>query len=410
MELSLPLPRRLKVGGSPPRQAQRRGAGSRAAGTGASGAASRARGWALAWRPTNRLALRAVLCALLAVPLLGGGWLWLRDSSLVSVRHVHIAGVQGVDAIQIRTALDAAAARMTTLDFNAAALRTAVAEYPVVAGLRVRTSFPHTVSIAVSERPPVAALLGAGQRTAVAADGTVLGPALLSGSLPTISASSDPIAGARVREAAALGAVTVLAAAPAELERFVVRAYNGPQGLTVALRTGLLVYFGNATRPHAKWLSLARVLVSPSASGASYVDVRLPERPAAGFSSTSTSSSSSPSGSSTSTSTAAQGSASSETAATLAASLEAAVGGGSTASTTPAPTNPVEAAASSGGEAPSASPTGTGVAAHAGETPTSASGSATGGEASTSALGSASTPEASSAATGGAASAPATGG
>ena len=49
------------------------------------------------------------------------------------------------------------------------------------------------------------------------------------------------------------------------------------------MRNGLLVYFGDAARPHAKWLSLARVLADPSSAGASYVDVRVPERPAAGF-------------------------------------------------------------------------------------------------------------------------------
>ncbi len=49
------------------------------------------------------------------------------------------------------------------------------------------------------------------------------------------------------------------------------------------MRSGLLAYFGDASRPHAKWLSLARVLADSSCAGASYVDVRLPERPAAGF-------------------------------------------------------------------------------------------------------------------------------
>ena len=54
-------------------------------------------------------------------------------------------------------------------------------------------------------------------------------------------------------------------------------------GLTLVLRRNLLVYFGDDSRPHAKWLSLARVLADPSSAGASYIDVRLPERPAAGF-------------------------------------------------------------------------------------------------------------------------------
>jgi cell division protein FtsQ len=305
---------------------------------------------------------------LLSVPLLGGGWLWLRDSSLVSVRHVHITGVEGIDGVQIRTALDDAAARMTTLDFKAAYLRSAVAAYPLVGSLRIHTSFPHTVSIAVTERPPVAALLSDGQRTAVAADGTVLGPGLLSSSLPTIGTSVEPVPGARVHESSALAAVTVLAAAPGQLERFVVRVYSGPEGLTVAMRNGLLVYFGNDVRPHAKWMSLARVLVSPSAAGASYVDVRLPERPAAGFSS--------PSSSATSTSTSTQTGASDETAATLAASLEAAIGGSSAASATPSVTNPSETSPSGDAEASTSSGTEVGSTSSGSE----ASGSATASE------------------------------
>lgn len=274
-------------------------------------------GFALDWLRGNRLALRATIAALVAVFLLGGGWLWLRDSSLVSVRHVHITGVHGAGALEIRQALDNAAARMTTMDFDVGALRSAVSSFAIVGALHVSTSFPHTVSITVAERPPVAALLSAGQRTAVAADGTVLGPALLSSSLPTVNGSVEPPAGARMREPAALAAVTVLGAAPAKLAPFAVRAFDGSEGLTLAMRNGLLVYFGNSLRPHAKWLSLARVLVSPSAAGAVYVDVRLPERPAAGFSSTS----------STPASTPVQTGVSEPTAAALAARLSKAAGG-----------------------------------------------------------------------------------
>jgi cell division protein FtsQ len=308
---------------------------------------------------------------LLAVPVLGGGWLWLRGSSLVSVRHVHITGVEGIDGVQIRTALDDTAARMTTLDFNAAALRSAVAQYPVVAALHVRTSFPHTVSITVAERPPIAAVLSDGQRTAVAADGTVLGSGLLSSSLPTISASVEPLPGGHLHEYSVLAAVTVLAAAPAQLARFVVRAYTGPEGLTLAMRSGLLVYFGNATRPHAKWLSLARVLASPGSAGATYVDVRLPERPAAGFSSPASSSMSS------STSTQADASNSNETAATLATNLEAAIGMSSAAPATSSEPNPAEASASSGTEASSSSGAETDSAAPGSEASSSAGASET---------------------------------
>lgn len=322
MELSLPFPRRSETPGISDRPAPRR----RSTRRGRGAIASTRESQALAWLSGNRLALRTAVTVLVAVPLLGGGWLWLRDSSLVSVRHVHITGVHGTDAIEIRTALDDAATRMTTMDFNPAALRSAVSSFAIVGALHVSTSFPHTVSISVIERPPVAALQSAGQRTAVAADGTVLGPAWLSSALPLVTGSVEPPAGARLREAAALEAVAVLGAAPATFAPFVVRVYTGPEGLTLAMRNGLLVYFGNATRPHAKWLSLARVLASPSAAGALYVDVRLPERPAAGFSS--------PSSSSSSVSTPVQTSATDPTAAALAARLTKAAGGGSAVSTT----------------------------------------------------------------------------
>lgn len=360
MELSLPFPRRLlapRYGGS--HGEARRGARRRVRRRGVPKGYA---GQALSWLSSNRLALRATVAVLVVLPLLGGGWLWLRGSSLAAVEHVHISGVQGPEAIEIRAALDGAARRMTTLDFSPSALRAAVASYPVVGALQVRTSFPHSVSISVSERQPVAALLSSGQRTAVAADGTVLGPALSSGSLPSVSGSAEPAPGARLGEPGALAAVTVLGAAPAALTRFVTRVYEGSEGLTVAMRSGLLVYFGNDTRPHAKWLSLARVLVSPSSAGAVYIDVRLPERPAAGFSTTSASSVSS-------TQTPAQTGTADPTTAALAASLESAVGGGASTPSTSSTTATNESSAKESESASSAA----GSAAATGEVGSSSS-------------------------------------
>lgn len=344
MELSLPFPRRASR-----RRARRR----MISGTDVGDVLDRLRHHRLAWR--------IAVCALVSIPLLAGGWLWLRDSSLVAVRHVHITGVHGAQAIEIREALDGAATKMTTMDFNAGALRSAVSSYAIVAGVRATTHLPHTVSISVSERPPVAALLSAGQRTAVAADGTVLGPALLSKALPVVSGGVEPPVGARLPEAAALSAVEILGAAPPLLARFVVRVFEGREGLTVAMRNGLLVYFGNSSRPHAKWLSLARVLTSPSAAGALYVDVRLPERPAAGFSTTASSS----------TSTPVEAGSSEPTTAALAASLAQAAGSGLATSTS-----------SSGESEASSTSTGSGASessSSASETQTSPAGEASSG-------------------------------
>jgi cell division septal protein FtsQ len=207
----------------------------------------------------------------------------LRHSSLVSVRNVRVSGVHGPDARAIEAALSGAAHHMSTLDVKLGALRAAVASFAVVREVRATASFPHGLSIHVTEQPPVAALVAGASKTAVAADGAVLGPALLSSALPTLAAGSAPAAGARVGDPALLAALSVLGAAPGPFVKVVARVYTDSNGLTVAMRNGLLAYFGDATRPHAKWLSLARVLADTSSAGASYVDVRVAAHPAAGF-------------------------------------------------------------------------------------------------------------------------------
>jgi cell division protein FtsQ len=264
--------------------------------------AARAPSWSfdLLWRPFVALAglarasfraisrhrrLRIALLALLiALPLLSGGWLLLRKSSFVTVEHVRVSGVHGADAPAIEAALAGAARHMSTLDLHPGALRAAVASFPVVRSIRAIPSFPHGLHVDVVEQLPAAAVMVGGERSAVAADGVVLGPALLSGSLPALSGSvSATPTGGHLRDATLLAALTVLGDAPAPLAKAVKRVYPGPEGLTVAMRGGLLAYFGDPSRPHAKWLSLARVLADSSSKGAAYVDVRLPERPAAGF-------------------------------------------------------------------------------------------------------------------------------
>lgn len=268
-----------------------------------------------------RRVVRALLLALLATPLLYGSWLWLRDSSLVSVEQVQVRGAGGPYARSIEAALGEAAKRMSTLHFSVGRLRAAVAPYPVVRDLRVSGGFPHTLRIRVVEQPPVAALLIGGTRTAVAADGAVLGstyPGLASAALPVVhGAVGDPLAAGRVHSAGARAALAVLGAAPPTLIGWIARVFGGREGLTVAMRNGLRLYFGDATRPHAKWVAAARVLADPSSAGAWYVDVRLPERPAAGVAGQAP-----VAGAST-----AQVSASDPTAAALAASLAEAVAG-----------------------------------------------------------------------------------
>ncbi len=224
----------------------------------------------------------ALVCVLAAAVVFGGGWWWFRKSEFVSVRTVRVIGAGGPQAHAIEAALRSAAHGMSTLDLDTASLRAAVAQFPLVRGLHASTRFPHTLVITLDESPPVAVLVVGGARTAVAADGLVLGAAVVTAGLPTVGAQWQPQPGQTVHEAGVLTALAVLGAAPAALAARVASAYTGSHGLTVAMRNGLLVYFGDGDRAHAKWLALERVLLDEGSAGATYVDVRLPERAAAG--------------------------------------------------------------------------------------------------------------------------------
>lgn len=221
------------------------------------------------------------LIALLTLAALGAGWMWLRDSSLVRADDVRISGLTGPDSPRIRALLRDAASDMTTLHVRADQLRDAVAPFPVVKDIRVSADFPHTLRIEVVEHDPVAAVVIGGRRVAVASDGTVLGGAPATGHLIALSASAAT-AGGRLTDRHALSEVAVLGAAPEQLRALVTAVGHDPSGLRVALAQGPILVFGSTQRLRAKWAAAARVLASPDADGATYVDVRVPQHAVAG--------------------------------------------------------------------------------------------------------------------------------
>jgi cell division protein FtsQ len=223
----------------------------------------------------------AVALALIAV-IAGGAWMWLRDSSLVAVKRVTITGDTGPDAAQIRAALNRAARNMTTLDVHLDQLQTAVAPYAVVKNLQVATSFPHGLTIHVVEQVPVAMITAGGKSIPVSGDGTLLHDLPASSALPSIPMSVPP-GGTRLADAPARNAVSVLAAAPYDLLGAIatVSTVSG-HGLTVTLRSGETIYFGDSTLVADKWTAAVAVLGDSGSAGAQYIDVSDPARPAAG--------------------------------------------------------------------------------------------------------------------------------
>jgi cell division protein FtsQ len=224
--------------------------------------------------------LLAAMAAVLVV--LGGGWMWLRDSSLVAVRRITIVGVRGADASALRSALVAAARNMTTLDVNLGQLHMAVQPYAEVRALHVSTQFPHGLRIDVVEQIPVGAVTVAGRRIAVAADGTLLHDVAGATSLPEIPLGVPP-GGRRLTERSAMDAVAVLSAAPWQfLGRVSQVTHQAGHGVVAQLRTGPAIFFGGRDRLAAKWGAAIAVLADPGSAGAVYIDVTDPQHPVAG--------------------------------------------------------------------------------------------------------------------------------
>lgn len=226
-----------------------------------------------------RLALLAVL--ILTIALVAGYTFWLRNSSLVQVENVTVQGVSGNDAGRVRAALAAAAREQTTLNADPEALVRAVAAYPIVESIQVSPDFPHAMTIRVNQRVPAALVVSGGREVPTAADGTFLADAE-GRNLPRVELRSVPT-GPRLGAGTARAAVAIAGAIPPALAgRVKTIDHAAGKGVVVPLQNGPELIFGDGGRARAKWAAAARVLANPDADGAAYIDVRIPERPAAG--------------------------------------------------------------------------------------------------------------------------------
>ena len=228
-----------------------------------------------------RIPLKPLLAIAVIAVLLTAGWMWFRDSSLVRVRDVQVTGATSSERNRVISALELAARNQSTLHVREAALRSTAAQFDSVAGIEVSTDFPHGMRIEVLERHPVAALEVGDQELAATGDGRLLRGVVADGDLPMIRMDGAPT-GDRVTNRNTRTALAIAAAAPADLRSRIDRLWTGPKGMMLAFVDGPDLIFGDAVEADRKWLSASRVLADPSAAGATYLDVRIPERVAAG--------------------------------------------------------------------------------------------------------------------------------
>lgn len=223
---------------------------------------------------------RTLLLGVGAALAIFAGWMWVRDSGLVAIKQVDIVGASGQEGAAIRAAVRNAAGDMTTLHVRADEMRKALAPYAIVKDVRLRADFPNRLKVTVIQHEPVAVIVAGSQKLPVAADGTLLRDTVAAG-VPALPMRRPPagthIAGRAVRELVAL-----LAAAPPVLRAKVGKVFLGPRGLTARLKAGSALYFGDGQRLAAKWAAATAVLADASSKGATSLDLRVPERPAAG--------------------------------------------------------------------------------------------------------------------------------
>lgn len=228
---------------------------------------------------------RALLLALLAGALTLTYFGWFRDSSLVAVREVQVEGVSSADSKRIVAELTDAAKGMTTLHVQTDGLRDAVREFPSIASLSADTSFPHGLTIEVVEHRPRLIAQAGDRQVPVAADGSLLPGVQAEDEVPQLPVdelpSSGRLSGDSLSEALAIGA------APAPLRPLIAGAsVSEDYGTVVTMKGGIELRFGSRDSRDEKWAAVAAILADEQLTSVTYIDVRVPHRPAVGGAST----------------------------------------------------------------------------------------------------------------------------
>ncbi len=218
----------------------------------------------------------AALAALLLVTVLV-----LLYSPLAHPSRVYVTGATGPSQARIERALRQAGEGQSTLNVDRDAILSAVRAFPEVADVRINASPPSGLTLTAVMRLPVGVAVVAGRRMVVAGDGRILERASLT-DLPEIDTSAGAL---QLRGAQVVGAgpaLEILAAAPHALLPLAKAVRVAPAGFEVTMRRGPRLIFGTAREARAKWVAASTVIADGAAAAASYVDVRVPSRPAVG--------------------------------------------------------------------------------------------------------------------------------
>jgi cell division protein FtsQ len=208
--------------------------------------------------PARRRRLRPVIAAAIGVMVVASVAWRVTDSGLFDLRSLQVKGVRHLGAKQIAH-LGGLGPGTNVLWLRPGRVAAAIRSDPWVLSVRVSRTLPSTITLEVKERVPVAELAGT-PALLVAADGVVLGPAGRRSALPVIDVLGRlPAVGSRLP--ASLPPLAAISSLSPGLRRQVTGASVDPYGeLTLTLRDGARVLYGDASDAAAKGAALAAVL------------------------------------------------------------------------------------------------------------------------------------------------------
>ncbi|MBA2532775.1 MAG: FtsQ-type POTRA domain-containing protein [Nocardioidaceae bacterium] len=220
----------------------------------------------------SRLRLLLIAVGLVVVVTFGGWVVWF--SSWVAVRNVEVVGARHIDVRELEQ-VAAVELGMPLARLDLSAVEGRLEQLPAVDVAVVERSWPHGVTIRITESTPVAALLDDGGYIALNAEGELFrqlprGPSRL----PVVRA--DQLEAERRAAALAEVAEVVSSLAPAIAAKVDHVEVASPDSIMLALRNGDQVEWGSAASSERKAVVLAALLHLD----ATVYDVRVPEQPA----------------------------------------------------------------------------------------------------------------------------------
>jgi cell division protein FtsQ len=203
------------------------------------------------------------------------------NSPLFDLRDLRVTGLKHLSRGQVAR-LGALNSHTNVLWLSPGAVERRLERNPWILRAEISRNLPGTIAVSIEERTPVAVAWSSVRRLLVAADGTLLDVAPSSVRLPRIEARPSQLTvGNRLPHSTL--ALSAVASFPRRVRSRLDRVTVGTSSsVTLLLRSGTHVLYGDGSRPDAKARAVFAVLAWARAHGirAASLDVRAPDAPA----------------------------------------------------------------------------------------------------------------------------------